>query len=266
MEIEVGTFSDIVSALGIDSGSRCIALIGAGGKTSLMYALAENLVGAGKTVISTTSTKIFPPKPDQSPFLFLFADRFPGADHIIHRIQLLRHITIGLKIDPNSGKVLGVSGEQIYSMLSWADYVIFEADGASGRPIKAPIESEPIIPDFTDLVIPVIGLDSMFSLANQENVFRLGEFLRVTGLANGALITAQEIVKLFNHPDGALRNVPRNVQVAGFFNKFDKLGNFEVLSDLARQILTKISDPRFRSISSGSLKSKMGDFTRFNRC
>lgn len=265
MEIETRTFSDLVSALGIGSSSRCIALIGAGGKTSLMYALAENLVGEGKTVISTTSTKIFPPKPDQSPLLFLSEDRCPVDDKIIPWIQLLRHVTVGLKIDRNTGKVLGVSGEQIYSMLSWADYVIFEADGASGRPIKAPIESEPVIPDFADLVIPVMGLDSMFSLANQKNVFRLDEFLRITGLAHGETITAQEIVKLFNHAEGALRNVPEKAQVAVFFNKFDKLGNFDILYDLARRILTTISDPRLRSISSGSVESKRGQFMRFNR-
>ncbi|MDA8406774.1 MAG: selenium cofactor biosynthesis protein YqeC [Deltaproteobacteria bacterium] len=266
MKIEVMKFPDLVSALGIDSGSRCVALIGAGGKTSLMYALAESLVGAGKTVISTTSTKIFPPEPHQSPLLSLFADKFPRGDQIIQRLQLFRHITIGLDIDPNSGKVLGVTDQQIYSMLSWADHVILEADGASGRPIKAPIESEPVIPDFTDLVIPVIGLDSMYSKANQENVFRLHEFLRVTGLVHGALITVKEIVELFNHADGALRNVPKNAQVVVFLNKLDKLEKLEILSGLAWQMLTKITDPRLRSVSSGSLKFNRENFTKFIRC
>jgi len=266
METRARTFSDLVSVFGINSDSRCIALIGAGGKTSLMYALAENLVEKGKTVISTTSTKISPPNSAQSPCLMLIENIFPNFDKIIHKIQSLRHLSIGLTIDPVNGKILGASIGQIFSMLSWADYVIVEADGASGRPIKAPIASEPVIPDFTDLVIPVVGLDSVFSLANQENVFRLEQFLRVTGLTPGAIIGIPEIVKLFSHPDGALRNIPKDAKIKGFLNKFDKFGSFEVVSELAREILMTGEDARFRSIVSGSLKSKRQEFTRFSRC
>ncbi|MCD4678214.1 MAG: hypothetical protein K8S18_19810, partial [Desulfobacula sp.] len=44
-----------------------ISLIGAGGKTSLMFCLAKELENSGKTVLTTTTTKIFMPTPDQSP-------------------------------------------------------------------------------------------------------------------------------------------------------------------------------------------------------
>lgn len=39
---------------------RVTALVGAGGKTTLMYALAASTVAAGEKVICTTTTKIFP--------------------------------------------------------------------------------------------------------------------------------------------------------------------------------------------------------------
>ena len=39
---------------------RMTALVGAGGKTTLMYALARRMADAGRRVVCTTTTKIFP--------------------------------------------------------------------------------------------------------------------------------------------------------------------------------------------------------------
>ena len=41
---------------------RMTALVGAGGKTTLMYALARRMADAGRRVVCTTTTKIFPPE------------------------------------------------------------------------------------------------------------------------------------------------------------------------------------------------------------
>ena len=43
-----------------------VSLVGAGGKTSLMFRLARELTKAGGTVLTTTTTKIFEPTPDQA--------------------------------------------------------------------------------------------------------------------------------------------------------------------------------------------------------
>ncbi len=40
-----------------------ISIIGAGGKTSLMFSLAKELSKSGKKVLTTTTTKIFMPTP-----------------------------------------------------------------------------------------------------------------------------------------------------------------------------------------------------------
>jgi probable selenium-dependent hydroxylase accessory protein YqeC len=44
-----------------------ISLVGGGGKTSLMYSLARELVSFGKRVLTTTTTKIFMPTCEESP-------------------------------------------------------------------------------------------------------------------------------------------------------------------------------------------------------
>ena len=38
---------------------------------------------------------------------------------------------------------------------------MIEADGAKRLPLKVPGEWEPVIPDFTDLVVGVIGMDAV---------------------------------------------------------------------------------------------------------
>ena len=66
--------------------------------------------------------------------------------------------------------------------LDLADKVIVEADGADGRPIKAPEDWEPVIPTFANLVIPVVGLDCVGKPASEDWVFRIERFLALTGL------------------------------------------------------------------------------------
>ncbi|MGC8657813.1 MAG: selenium cofactor biosynthesis protein YqeC [Desulfomonilaceae bacterium] len=266
MEIIFNTFSDLLEALEIDSNCRTIAIVGAGGKTTLMYALAKNLTNKGKTVISTTSTKIFPPDKNQSGGLILIEEMSSGIHDLSNQVQAVKHLSIGRRIDPVSGKVLGVTSNQVFPMLSWADHVIIEADGAAGRPIKCPLATEPVVPDFVDLVIVVIGLDSLLSIANNLNVFRLEEFLKVTGMTQGEIIGVPEITKLLNAADGALRNIPYRARISILFNKLDKLDNIHILKDLSRSILSTISDHRLNCIVSGILKPKPAKLVGFRRC
>ena len=50
-------------------GGGVVSLVGAGGKTSLMFKLARELSTAGETVLTTTTTKIYTPSPQQSPWV-----------------------------------------------------------------------------------------------------------------------------------------------------------------------------------------------------
>lgn len=255
MRIASKILLDPLTALEIDSSTRCLSLVGAGGKTSLMYALAKNLVHRGKTVICTTSTKIYPPDKKQPSKVFLFEDNFPDLERLAVEIKKARSCVIGRQIDPMTGKIIGISNELIRVLSGPADHIIVEADGAAGRPIKAPAAYEPVVPDFTDLVVPVIGLDAVFAEVNQKNVFRLENFLRVTGLKPGDKISPQDIGTLFEHTDGILRNIPAECLVRVFLNKLDVLKDPQIVSELATVIL-KTREGRIRSVVAGSLHAK----------
>jgi len=202
--------------------AKTVAITGAGGKTTLMFSLARKFVEAGKKVITTTSTQIFAPDPNQSPLTVLTAID-DTLSNVAPALLDLGHVTIGRKIDPVSGKLKGVDAETILRFRDLADCTIIEADGAAGRSIKAPEAWEPVIPTFVDVVTFVIGLDALGQRVNENTVFRIGGFYEITGLKHNDMITPDALARLAYHPLGGLKGVPNEARFMVLLNKMDRL-------------------------------------------
>lgn len=190
---------------------RIVAFVGAGGKTSLIYAIARQLSGWGQRVLVTTTTRMMPPARN-----CLLLDSCT-------RIPPYRHLTVGKCIDPQTGKLLGVGPQAIAELKERfrADFVLVEADGAAGRPIKAPEAHEPVIPECAHLVVGVMGLDALGKAADAGTVHRLEAFLRVTGLIVGETIGEQALAALAAHPEGLFKGAPERARRLAFHNKAD---------------------------------------------
>ena len=80
-------------AFAIDTG-EIISLVGSGGKTTLMFALAHELATTGTCVITTTTTKIFPPLSSQTPLLLMDTDEANLMRLLLHNINEYTHITL----------------------------------------------------------------------------------------------------------------------------------------------------------------------------
>jgi len=244
----------LLDCFGIDSSIRVIALTGAGGKTSLMYALAREISSRRQTVVTTTSTKILPPTPNQSPRLLLFQDD-PELKELPEYLSRFCHVTVGRTVNSASGKVEGVSDEVIAMCLEKADKVILEADGAAGRPIKAPETWEPVIPHFTDLVIPIVGLDCIGKPASEEWVFRIEKFLTLTKLRKGGAITPESIAKMLSDPNGGLKGAEARALVVPFLNKTDLLGDKAVVDVIVKRAFALTG--RIKRVVAGRVKGKV---------
>ena len=120
------------------------ALIGGGGKTSTMFALAEELKSSG-SVIVCTSTRIL--RPAQYPFYELL-DRRPDPGEVV---------TVG-SVD---GQKLATPKQPFSELVGLADYVLVEADGSKQLPLKAHAPHEPVIPQETRTVLAVVGIDAI---------------------------------------------------------------------------------------------------------
>lgn len=118
------------------------ALIGSGGKTTLIAHLARKLPG---TVIVCTSTHIYP-----------FAE-FPLCTEPVEKLPAPR-VCMGT---PCGNGKLTAPIQSFAELAKLADYVLVEADGANGKPLKAHAAYEPVIPVCANLVIQVLGLSGL---------------------------------------------------------------------------------------------------------
>ena len=111
------------------------ALIGGGGKTTLMYTMAEELRRRG-TVLVTTSTHI--QRPEQYPTLLT-------ADAAAVTAALTTHGVVCVAGETAEGKLCApaLSFELLAAL---ADFVLVEADGSKRLPQKAHAPHEPVIP------------------------------------------------------------------------------------------------------------------------
>ena len=98
---------NLIDALSLNN-REIIALVGGGGKTTLMFALARELSSQGHRVITTTTTKIMEPTPQETPQLLLVGGGEDGPDLIRQLLEKYRHVTLASeRLD--SCKLRGVS-------------------------------------------------------------------------------------------------------------------------------------------------------------
>ena len=165
--------------LGIGPGLT--ALIGGGGKTTGMYALARELRALG-TVLVCTSTKIR--RPADLPVL---EDPTPAEV----RAALAQHRVLCLGTPAPEGKL--AAPKLPFSVLpALADYVLVEADGARGLPVKAHAPWEPVIPENTARTILVIGADC-FGRPAGEICHRPERFTALAGIAPTDPVTPEAV-------------------------------------------------------------------------
>ena len=224
-------------ALDIKPG-EVISLVGGGGKTTLMFALARELSSDGKLVITTTTTKIFEPSPADTPLLLLERDEEAIIRVLLQNVAKYRHITLASE-KLSSGKLNGVSPEMVIRLaeLKPVSCMIVEADGAAQRSLKAPNPTEPVIPDNTSLVIPIVGIDAVGCRLTAENVFRPEIVAQLLGLPLGEVISAEAIAFLITHRQGIIKGSPAQARIIPFINKVDLAGGLAKGRDLANKIL-----------------------------
>ena len=192
--------------------NEVISIVGGGGKTTLMFALAQELMASGHKVITTTTTRIGADEPDKfNSSLLLEEDDRILLSTLPENLLNYAHLTVVRQISPEKDKLLGYPPEVIdrIAKMGLAD-IIVEADGARGKPIKAPNATEPVIPQSTTLVIPVVGMDALGAKLNEDNAFRPEIISQLTGLKPGEPITEDAIATLHNPPAGHYQRHPGN--------------------------------------------------------
>jgi probable selenium-dependent hydroxylase accessory protein YqeC len=229
--------NDLVSALDIGQREH-IALVGGGGKTTLMFTLAGELLKAGQKVITTTTTKIRRQEATRAPCEVSALSDPAWHQKVKQGLKIHGHVFMARR-PLDSGKVEGISPELADRLYLYpiADHIIVEADGAAGKPVKAPAKYEPVVPSKATLVIAMLGLEAMEKPFDERIVFRPSLFEKLTGLGRGETITGDCLIKIFESPEGLYKGAPVSARRIAFLNKADLLTDNQIAKDLAVRIL-----------------------------
>lgn len=178
---------NLVDALGITRGVA--AVVGSGGKTTLLAALAEELADAGATVALTTTTHILP---------FAGVRTLDGSD-AGEVAAALADAPAGKRVvcaaSPTAGEKLAAPACGVDALARAADYVLVEADGSRRLPLKAHEAWEPVVPEGAGRVILVVGA-SGFGRPVAEVAHRPERFCALAGCAAGDVATPALVARV----------------------------------------------------------------------
>jgi len=243
----------LVSALAI-GGRELIAIVGAGGKTALMFALAGELRKEGKKVITTTTTKVWNDQARQAPYVVCAGNCPSWNDKLVEKLTTENHVFVGRCV-LESGKMDGLDASDMDRLFQErrAAYLVVEADGAAGLPAKAPAAHEPVIPVSATSVVAMMGLEVVGRPLKPEVVFRPEEVKRITGLQTGEPLTSKALAMLFSHPQGLFKGSPDHARRIAFLNKLDLMEKGVEAMNLAEEILDE-SRGTIERVVMGSIK------------
>lgn len=191
------------------------ALVGGGGKTSLLYKLARELADEGYKVIITTTTKIFPPEKCQIDSLLIE----PSLEEIEEKIE--KGSILGLSGPKVQGKLTSLDLELFPSLVDLADYILVEADGAKMLPLKVPGQYEPVIPASTSRVLILLGLSALGQPLGKV-CFRSARAAEILGKDENQDVTFQDLLALVEDERG-LSKGSQGIKTSLVFNQRDLL-------------------------------------------
>ncbi|MDO4429046.1 MAG: selenium cofactor biosynthesis protein YqeC [Atopobiaceae bacterium] len=170
-------------ALGVRPGVTSV--IGSGGKTSLLAALARELPG---TVVLTTTTHI-------RHFDGILTLISPGMYGLRQALVESRVVCVGSRAEKNGKLVTPELG--IDALASLADHVLVEADGARHLPLKAHAPWEPVVPACSGRTILVLGASGLGHPV-REKVHRPELFCELAGCTPDDPATPELVARAAN--------------------------------------------------------------------
>lgn len=224
-----------------------VSIVGAGGKTSLMFNLAEELKEDSKVLVTTT-TKIFMPNKDQYDYMCLNKKDYLDYSQINNKGIYI----FGSSLN-KAGKVVGLDSSTIETVSESFNYTLIEADGSKMKPIKGWGINEPVIYQKTNKTIGVLDIKTIGKTINGTNVHRLKEFLKLTNSTINEPINIQHIISLILHSNGLFKNALGERIL--FINKVENADELFLANKLLEALLEK-SNICFNKVIIGSLMSK----------
>lgn len=216
---------------------RVVTAIGGGGKTSVLLALAQELSDQGLKTILTTTTRMAYGEIKHYPVLL--GESLPEISRKLNtHTAWSKPTVVGTRVD-SAEKLLGINKEWLGAIIAnkkdWR--FLIEGDGAARKPFKAPAEHEPLIPEATDLLLGLIGVEAIGAVLAAANVHRPEQVSALTGIPLGGILTAPVIAHVLLHPAGYRKNMPLQANYVIMINKVETREDLQKARHLAGLLL-----------------------------
>lgn len=204
----------LFQTLGITQG--IVAAIGAGGKKSLLYAIADE--APGRVAYTTT---VHTPRPPRWTGMEI---NIEPAEELIRQAQIETGARIRAFLQPaaKTGRVAGLAPEEVEALHDAGDFdlTLVKADGARMRGIKAPKSGEPVLPKSTAKVLVVVSAGVLGQPLDERIAHRPDRIAEITGLEFGHRIGPEHFARLFSHEHGLLQGTG-SFDVCAVINQVD---------------------------------------------
>ena len=238
----------LIHAMRLDTrplSNQRISFSGSGGKTTALFQLAREMENIHKKVLVTATSH-------------LGLWQTPFADHHIIEDDIRDIPNTGITLitgQVDERKTKPINNKTLYWLHEESKTkntpLLIEADGSKQKPLKAPNQHEPPIPDFVDMVIYTAGLSAIGKPLTEENVHRPEIFSNLVNLNVNEPILPEHIVAYLSHPQGGQKNIPHNARKILLLNQADTDELQSIGGKMAKELIG-----HFDSVIVGSLKQQ----------
>ncbi len=181
----------------LTEGKHIISFVGAGGKSSLIDAIAKWGSNQGKKVLVTTTTHIFKPQ----------SEILATSEKQLQKIWEAGHwAVIGAIEEKKPQKLKMPDSDWIKQAMELADLVLIEADGSKRLPCKVPADHEPVLLPESDIVVAILGLSALRHPL-KECCFRTEQAKRLLSEDENHLLTEEDMAIILLSEQGLRKDV-----------------------------------------------------------
>ncbi|PSQ16310.1 putative selenium-dependent hydroxylase accessory protein YqeC [Halobacteriales archaeon QS_8_69_26] len=213
-----------------------VPAVGAGGKKSTLYALADRIDRA--VVTATVRIPLFDPH----------VAEVAVTEDPVAAVEAAEDWPVGVvpARDDRDDRYRGYDPAVVDRLAAAgvADAILVKADGARTREFKAPGDREPRIPDRADTVLPVASVHAVGEPLDEGAVHRPERVAALTGLAGGERIEPEHVAAVLAHDRGGRKGVPGGASVVPVLNKVDDDSLAGVAREIAAGIHARADVPR----------------------
>jgi len=219
-------------AFSLPVNGKCISIVGAGGKTSLIFKMANEFSEDGLKCVVMTTTHIYQPTLMQA--ITVTDCHADSKKALTVALRGKSPVAIG-SLEESTGKLCLPSDNLLAFAWNQADWILVEADGSRHFPIKVPASHEPKIFEPSDSVIAVAGLSALGKPLNQ--VCQRSNLASVLlDVPIDSLVTPFMLARMLTSDQGLYKNVKSPSRFSIFLNQADN----ESLCMMARETSSHI--------------------------